>query len=48
MTAEEWATIVPAAVACLVALTAWLRAEVANKSAKAATAAVKTQPADKG
>jgi hypothetical protein len=31
-------------VACLVALTAWLRAEVANKSAKASAAAVAKSP----
>ncbi len=46
MTSTDWYTVIGAAVPLIVALTAWLRAETANKSAKAATAAVaaKTTP----
>lgn len=38
MTATDWAILVPAIVGCLGALGAWLRAETAVKTAKAAKA----------
>jgi hypothetical protein len=43
MTTEDY-TLLAAIIPFIVALTAWLRAEVANKTANAASDAVKTPP----